>query len=98
MPSGQEDGIARGSSRSPGGFDINQALNDQSDILRTFGGHPGAAGLSLEARHIERFRQRFSQTFLEQGNRPERQIEIDSEIAFDQLTLDLAARLPRPPP
>src|SRR5450432_1005100 len=95
MLSGQEEGIARGSARSPGGFDINQALNDQTDILRTFGGHPRAAGLSLEIRHIERFRQRFSQTLMEQGIRPERQIVIDAVVPFDQLTLDLVGRLQR---
>src|SRR5579859_2992158 len=95
MLAGEAGGIARGSARAASGYDLAHVLNDQADILRTFGGHPGAAGLSLETRHIERLRQRLCERFALPGLVPERQLAIDAFVEFDQLTPDLAHRLER---
>ncbi|TLM98468.1 single-stranded-DNA-specific exonuclease RecJ, partial [bacterium] len=45
--SGDVNGILRGSARSVAGIDITAALTLNKDLLLTFGGHPMAAGLSL---------------------------------------------------
>lgn len=52
------DGIAKGSCRSIPEINMFQALESVKDLLLTFGGHPMAAGLSLEARHIPALRER----------------------------------------
>ena len=43
-----EDGVYRGSARTYGNLDIYSAIESCSDLLLSYGGHEGAAGLSLE--------------------------------------------------
>ena len=43
----EENGIYKGSCRSIADYDIVEALNQCSDLLDNFGGHPMAAGLSI---------------------------------------------------
>jgi single-stranded-DNA-specific exonuclease len=50
-----QDGVARGSGRSIPAFDILEGLTLCKDVLRRFGGHRQAAGLSLDASDILRF-------------------------------------------
>ncbi|GBD94186.1 single-stranded-DNA-specific exonuclease RecJ [bacterium BMS3Abin05] len=52
-----EDGVGKGSARSIPGFDIYQALKTCESSLLAFGGHKYAAGLSIEAKNIESFRE-----------------------------------------
>jgi len=56
-----EDNIGKGSARSISGFDIYLALKQCEDLLIGFGGHKYAAGLTIEKKRIEQFRQRFNQ-------------------------------------
>ena len=51
-----KDGIAHGSARSTSDLDIVSALAECSDHLLRFGGHSKAAGFSLEAGHLDGFR------------------------------------------
>ena len=44
----KEDGTYKGSARSYGDFNIYEYLNGMREDLLSFGGHPGAAGLSLD--------------------------------------------------
>lgn len=55
-----EDGTARGSARSVQGFNIFEAVSSCADMLTHFGGHPGAAGLSLSAADIDAFRDKLN--------------------------------------
>jgi single-stranded-DNA-specific exonuclease len=57
-----EDGVARGSARSVPGVDIGAAIAANADLLLGYGGHPGAAGLRLDADLIPQFRRRLSNT------------------------------------
>ncbi|MCD4685831.1 MAG: DHH family phosphoesterase, partial [Anaerolineae bacterium] len=57
-----EAGHARGSARSAPGYDIGAAIAAQADLLHEYGGHPGAAGLSLHENDIPAFRRRLSDT------------------------------------
>jgi single-stranded-DNA-specific exonuclease len=52
---------ARGSARSIEGLHITRALDQCADLLTRYGGHERAAGLSLEARHVEPLRQRLEE-------------------------------------
>lgn len=51
-----ENGVAKGSARSIPSFDIHHGLTLCKDILKRFGGHKQAAGLSLSSQDIEKFR------------------------------------------
>lgn len=51
-----EHGMLHGSARSYGGFNIFQALEHCSSALDSFGGHPGAGGLSLHIDKISEFK------------------------------------------
>lgn len=51
-----ENGVAKGSARSIPPFDIHNGLTLCKDILKRFGGHKQAAGLSLSSQDIEKFR------------------------------------------
>jgi single-stranded-DNA-specific exonuclease len=50
------NGIITGSARSIGDYSIVEGLTSQEKLLRTFGGHRQAAGLSLEERVMDDFR------------------------------------------
>ena len=50
------NGIYVGSARSIPGYDISQGISACAEYLATYGGHPAAAGFSLEADSFEAFR------------------------------------------
>ncbi len=52
----EENGAAKGSGRSIEGFNLFEALSENSAYLEKFGGHELAAGLSLKAENIDSFR------------------------------------------
>jgi len=53
-----EDGVAHGSGRSIGAFDLHSILDATRDLLLSGGGHQAACGLSIEAAHLPEFRTR----------------------------------------
>jgi single-stranded-DNA-specific exonuclease len=84
--------IARGSARSVAGVDIHAAIAAQQDMLYRCGGHPMAAGLSLESERIAEFRHALWRTLEQVGAAPaERWIQVDAYLSFDQISLELAA-------
>ncbi len=94
-PPGQ---AARGSARSVSGVNITQAIAAQGKLLLGFGGHPMAAGLSLEAEHIPAFRRGLGRAVDKAlgGAAPARPtLALDGEVLLDDLTLDLVADLER---
>lgn len=56
--------LMRGSARSIEGINITAAIRSQSSLLSSFGGHPMAAGLSLDPDHFKQF-QRQMDGFIE---------------------------------
>ncbi len=78
----ESNGMITGSARSVKNFDIYNAIEACSDLLEQFGGHAFAAGLSLPAKNLERFAERFeeavSATITDDLLTPE--IEVDMEI------------------
>ena len=90
--SAPEGKAARGSARSIEGYHITQAIATQAAFLHGFGGHPMAAGLSLDAGDIERFRRGVSKAIVEQrvGEPPEPTLDISAEVPLGELALDLA--------
>jgi single-stranded-DNA-specific exonuclease len=78
-----EDGLALGSGRSAGNFNIYAALHNIRHLFVSFGGHAQAAGLSLAAENLERFREAFE---------AEAQ-HLDDFQAEGDLWIDMEARL-----
>lgn len=93
-PTGQP---ARGSARSIEGVNITTAIESQKNLLLGFGGHPMAAGLSLDAAQINQFRRGIS-LHVEKtlgGAPPKPTLSIDGEIRLADLSLDFVTDLER---
>ena len=56
----REDGIAKGSVRSYGGYNVLEALHLSKSFLKGYGGHKFAAGLSLAPEQIEAFAEHYN--------------------------------------
>ncbi|MCH5311189.1 MAG: single-stranded-DNA-specific exonuclease RecJ [Prevotella sp.] len=82
------DGVATGSARSVGGFDIYDALKSCRDLLVNFGGHTYAAGLTIKSKDIPEFCKRFHE-YVSRNIRKEQthpQLDIEAEIDFKDIT------------
>ena len=89
---------ARGSARSIEGLHITEAIAAQKDLLLGFGGHPMAAGMSMEQENLPAFRKRLGVTIesmLGDVVYEEPSLQIDAWLPFDELTLDLADEIER---
>lgn len=87
---------ARGSARSVPGVDIGAAIAGCSQLLLAYGGHPGAAGLSLLPENIDRFRRELDrQIELNRDGQAPAGLLIDAELPFSQLNLAVAEQLQR---
>jgi single-stranded-DNA-specific exonuclease len=91
------DGEWKGSGRSVPAFDLHAALGACAAHLERFGGHRAAAGLSVDAAHVETFAAAFaahSDAVLSEDDL--RQItRIDAIVPGAKLGLDLCAELGR---
>lgn len=91
-----DEGIARGSARSAPGYDIGAAIAAQADLLQTFGGHPGAAGLALHEDNIPAFRHRLSETLrATRDPNVEDGVPVDAVVEWSMLSVKLAEELDR---
>lgn len=78
------------SARSVADFDVHDALESCSEFFLKFGGHPAAAGLSMEKDKLEVFREKFEKVVAEkiQEHQKEPSLKIDSEVGIDDLNKD----------
>jgi len=93
-PTGQD---ARGSARSSENVNITSAIAANQKMVKEFGGHPLAAGLSIDPQQIPDFRDAISRTLqsLGIGIQKEKDLKIDGFLALPELTLDLVVDLER---
>lgn len=82
------DGISTGSARAPLGFNMVEALKSVKDLLQKFGGHAQAAGFTLEAKNISDLHGKLLEFAAASDLVLEPILEIDAEVAFDDLTWD----------
>ena len=77
-----EHGIGKGSARSVPGFDLYQALSQCRDILEGYGGHPAAAGLTIQESDLPRFVARFQDVAARWGAQHGRDplLHVDAEV------------------
>lgn len=93
------DGQIKGSARSVPGVHIRDVLdtiaNLHPGVIDKFGGHAMAAGLSLEERRLEHFRELFAATVEQfmQGEDLSNHYLSDGELAASEMTFDLASNI-----
>jgi single-stranded-DNA-specific exonuclease len=87
--------ISKASARSITGFNIIEAIRKLEGLYLEGGGHPMAAGFSIETSKIEEFTRRINKI-----SRPllteeilSRKLKIDLEIDFDQIDQDLYQKI-----
>ncbi|WP_130470480.1 single-stranded-DNA-specific exonuclease RecJ [Candidatus Magnetaquicoccus inordinatus] len=91
------EGKGKGSGRSIPGIDLLAAIEDSASLLRTYGGHRAAAGLSLDVQNLAAFAQAFDQSIQArfQPGLFDPVAYYDGEVAFAEVTRQLAQRLER---
>jgi single-stranded-DNA-specific exonuclease len=92
-----EAGIAHGSARSIHGFHIVEAMNNSSELLIKFGGHPMAAGFAIAADRIAEFRERlnnYAREFLNEDDLG-RALEADAELSLNEVSFETIRLLSR---
>ena len=82
IKNGEGEEILKGSGRSVPGINLKEALDRISDLILGYGGHAGAAGLSIRKENLDAFRKAFREAC---GEMPE---NVD-EIIYD---FDIPAR------
>ena len=88
-----EDGVGTASARSINGFHLHEALTKCAQYLEKFGGHAGAAGLTIKEENIDPFRSLINevahQTLEVKKLIPT--LNIDCEIPLSSIDMELAA-------
>lgn len=87
--------ISKASARSISGFNIIEAIRELEDLYIEGGGHPMAAGFSIETKKIGEFAKRINK--VAKGILTEeilsRKLRIDAEVGFDELSYDLLTKI-----
>ena len=94
---GFKDGEGRGSARTVAGVNLFDALGACREHLTRFGGHAGAAGLSIARDRLDGFRAAFAAEAARQaaGRAGAAVVEIDAEVALSDLDVAFAEELAR---
>jgi single-stranded-DNA-specific exonuclease len=81
----QGDGVSKGSARSIPGFNIVEAIRTASDLLVDVGGHPMAAGFTVETKNIEKLKEHMENIADKQLTNDDltRVLRIDAEIPLE---------------
>lgn len=79
---------SKGSARSIPGFNIVEAIRESSEFLVDAGGHPMAAGFTIETKHIEIFRERISKYAAKVITEDllTKRVEIECELEVSDIT------------
>ncbi|MGW9908258.1 single-stranded-DNA-specific exonuclease RecJ [Streptococcus sp. 151470009-6] len=85
-----EDGRAKGSARSVEAVDIFEALDPHRDLFIAFGGHAGAAGMTLEVEKLSDLSQVLEDYVCEKGAdaRGKNKLNLDEELDLETLSLE----------
>jgi len=84
-----------GSGRSIPGFNLHEAISACREHLVSCGGHAAAAGLRIDARHVDAFREAFSQHAAETLDETDLSGEllVDAEAPFSSLTMETVKQI-----
>lgn len=91
---GFKEGVGRGSARTMGGFNLYEALSLCREHLTVYGGHAGAAGMSLTAANLDGFRTAFVAAATRHfANAPAYAVEVDAVAELGELDVAQAEEL-----
>ena len=85
-----EDGRAKGSARSIEAVDIFEALDPHRSIFLAFGGHAGAAGMTLEVEQLDALSEILETYVKDKGiaAKGKSRLYLDEELDLESLSLD----------
>ncbi|WP_332631230.1 single-stranded-DNA-specific exonuclease RecJ [Halalkalibacter flavus] len=91
----REKGVAKGSARSIEGFDMFAELSKSRDILPHFGGHPMAAGLTMNVEDLDLLRTRLNEqakvVLTEEDFKPVTSIDLVATV--DEISVSVIKQL-----
>ena len=92
-----EDGRAKGSARSIEALDIFEALDPHRNLFIAFGGHAGAAGMTLEADKLDTLSEVLESYVLDKGldATTKNNLSLDEELDLEALTIDVVKNFER---
>ncbi len=87
--------LSKASARSISGFNIIEAIRETSDLLVGSGGHPMAAGFTIETSKISLFKEKISAIAAQKitPSMLDRTLRIDFVLPLEQVTLDLYSEI-----
>ena len=85
-----DNGFAKGSARSLEAINIFEALSGNRDLFTAFGGHAGAAGMTLPVDNLEALSDLLCQFVIEHGldQTAKNTLTIDERLSLEDLSLD----------
>lgn len=87
----RRDGLLKGSARSIKGIDITKLLGKAKDLLESYGGHEQAAGISIKAKNLPKFKKLILSLATPIEERIfEKKLYIDALINREQINRKLA--------
>lgn len=87
-----KDGL-KGSGRSIEGYSMFEEMMKVKDVFTKFGGHPMAAGCSLEKENLESFREKINKNCTLDKKDFAKKVQIDIDMPVDYITMDLIRQL-----
>ena len=92
-----EDGRAKGSARSIEAVDIFEALNPHRELFIAFGGHAGAAGMTLEVDKLEALSELLEVYITEKGLdvATKNNLRLDEDLDLEALTIETVKNFER---
>lgn len=87
-----KEGI-KGSGRSIEGYSMFEEMVKVKEVFTKFGGHPMAAGCSLEQGKLEEFRKKINENCTLEEKDFQKKVHIDIDMPVDYITMDLIKQL-----
>ena len=87
------EGVVKGSGRSIEGYNMYEEMIRVSDCFIKFGGHMMAAGCSLEAKNIDKFRNRLNENCTMAAEDMIEKLVIDIAMPIDYATMNFAKEI-----
>ncbi|MCR5822918.1 MAG: single-stranded-DNA-specific exonuclease RecJ [Lachnospiraceae bacterium] len=85
----------KGSGRSTENFSMYEEMSKIGDVFTRFGGHPMAAGLSMEREKLAEFQRRINENCSLTEEDLVKKVRIDTKLSFEAVTTDLVDELER---
>jgi single-stranded-DNA-specific exonuclease len=93
-----KDEVAKGSLRTSNNINLFEVLKDCKSSLIQFGGHAGAAGITIKTLEINNFKELFKLSIQNYEYDFSERIDIDFEVSFDKIDNDLLADIKKVEP